>query len=363
MFKKNYNEAVKRNKQFLKRQLTDGILFKASVKLNPYAIAEDRDKTWTTRQCLSISDKEWVIRDCARKAQIYSQIDDDTIPEGYPTLHYGESVYSYLLGGDVQFVGNQYQTCSGAKPLIFGESDLYKLEGFKDGERVKAFTESARFFAREADCNFFLKYFISIDALNLAVELLGTTEAYIMLTDDERLMRKIMEFGVDYNEWFYRLQKDIYRANNAAALGDGELYELYDKTWYSVDAYDVCSTDTYKHMGFEYQQELIRRVGGGMLHTHGTGLLRLLPFISQLKGLSVLQLGRDLYGGETLEFGRLRDFRKATGDTPLQFYASEAEFLEGIKKKSLPGGVEYVCGVDTIETANRLAYMAKEYRI
>lgn len=364
MLKKNLKEAVERNKKFLKREMTNGILFKAVVKENPYAVTEDRDRSWIARPPLSITDKEWVIEDCRRNARIYRDIDDDTIPEGYPTLHFGESVYSYLLGGNVHFVGSKYHTCSGADPLIFTEADLDKLTGFEHNERVKAFTESAEYFAKEAKGDFWLKYFIAIDALNLAVELLGTTEAYLMVGEDDRgLMRKIMEFGVGFNYWFYTLQKNIYRENNKSSLYDDEFYELYDKTWYSIDAYDLCDARVYESLGFDYQQELINRVGGGMLHTHGTGLTRLLPYISRLKGLSVLQCGRDLYSQERLGFECLRGFREAAGDMPLRLDVSEEEFIRGIRDKTLPGGAEYTCFVKDTDTANRLADMAKEYRL
>ena len=363
MLKLNYQEAVERNKRFLKRQMMDGILFSALVAQNPYAAPEERDTTWKDRPCLAITDKEWVLEDCHRKATIYLDIDDDTIPEGYPTLHFGESVYVYLLGGEVRFVGSEYHTCSGAKPMITCVEDLDKLRDYKDNEYVRTFRKIAEYFAANTNSNFWLKYLITIDALNLAVELLGTTEAYIAVHDNEALLRKIMEFGCEYNEWFYRLQKAIYAENNKAALEDKELYELYDKTWYSIDAYDICRPETYAKLGFEYQQELINRVGGGMLHTHGTGLLKLMPEIAKLKGLSMLQIGRDLYSGEELAFEYVRQFREITGDTPLTTYISEQEFLEGIKNKTLPGGTLYTCWVKDTETANKLAYMAKEYRL
>ena len=363
MLKKNFQEAIERNKRFLKRQMMDGILLNVTAGKNPYLVEETRSKDWGDRECLSISDREWVLEDCRRKAKIHQDIDDDTIPEGYPTLHFGESVYAYLLGGEVQFVGNDYHTCSGAKPLIKCEADMEKLKGFETNEYVKIFSDCAKYFADETKGDFWLKYVISIDALNLAVELLGTTEAYIAVQDDEALLRKIMEFGVDFNEWFYHLQKDIYAANNKAALEDEELYELYDKTWYSIDAYDICNPDVYKRLGFEYQQELINRVGGGMLHTHGTGLIGLMPEISKLKGLGMLQLSRDLYSSEHLEFDHIREFSKMTGDTPLTTSISEHEFLDGIKNKTLPGGTRYTCWVEDVDTANKLAYMAKEYKL
>ena len=365
MYKKNYKEAAERNKLFLKRKLMDRILFKAHVKDNPYKKMENRDTVWKDRDCLAVSDPEWAIENCRYSAMIYQDIDDDTIPEGYPTLHFGESFYSAMLGGEIQFIGTEYHTCSGAKPIIHSALDIEKLKGYENNHWVEVFKKTAKFFANKARGNFWLKYMIAIDALNLAVELMGTTDAYIMLYEDEKLLREIMKFGVEYNFWFYKLQKEIFKQNNQEALGDPELYELYDKTWYSVDAYDLCRPETYKEIGFEYQQELINKVGGGLMHTHGTGVLNALPIISQLKGISVIQAGRDLSFSRSSQLGteHFHWFRKTTGDIPLSLSVSKDEFLGGIKNKSLPGGAEYICYVDNIEEANKLAYMAKEYRV
>jgi hypothetical protein len=362
MYKKNHQEAVERNKLFLQRKLMNGILLKTAVRENPYVKPENRDNTWTDRECLAVTDKEWVISDCRLKARVYQDIDDDTITEAYPTAHFGESFYSAMLGGKIRFVGSEYYTCSGADPLVKNEVDIEKLGCYEYNNWTNIFKESASFFAKETKGDFWLKYLITIDSLNLAVELLGTTEAYSMINDDKNLLRKIMAFGVDYNDWFYRFQKKIYEENNKAALGDDELYDLYDKTWYNIDAYDICSPETYKEMGFEYQQALINKVGGGMLHTHGTGLLRILPLISRLKGISVMQVGRDLEANKEISFEHLASIREATGDTPLRINVSTEEFLDGIKNRNLPGGAEYTCNVKDIEEANRLAYMAKEYR-
>ena len=367
MYKKNMAQSVERNKKFLKRQMQDQILLKTRVRNNPYAIQENRDRSWITRPPLSVADKEWVIETCHRNAMVYKDIDDDTIPVEYPTAHFGESVYSYILGGETKFVGNEYATCSGAEPLVYNEDDLNKLKGYEKSEHknIKIFTESAKYFAKEAKGDFALRYFITIDALNLAVELLGTTEAYYMVADEDHhpLLRKVMEFGVDYTYWFYMLQKNIFRENNRAALHDDEFYELFDKTWYSIDAYDICKTEDYLDWGFEYQQELIRKVGGGLLHTHGTGLLRLLPHISKLQGLSVIQCGRDMYSQEWLGFENIKTFRDLSGDVPLSISISEDEFITGIKNKTLPGNVKYTCWVDDIDTANKFADMAKEYKL
>lgn len=378
--KKNFKEVIERNKAFLKRQLTDGILLNVTVEnsytamgSNPYQrsdssvkIKVDRDTTWKERECLSISDREWVIEYCKREMAFHSLIDDDTIPKSYPTLHFGESIYGAMLGAKIKFVGTELHTCSGAEPIINCEEDLKKLKIDENNYYIKAFKDAATYFAEQVNGEFALSYFISIDALNLAVELMGTTEAYINTAVDEELVRKVMDFGVDYNLWFYKFQKEIYEKNNRKALMDDELYDLNDKAWYSIDAYTICNPDLYDTLGYEYQQKLVSTVGGGYLHTHGTGIFGLFPKVVKLKGLGSLQVGRDLKIGEVsrfIELDKFQWFRDIAQDIPLIISVSKEEFLEGIRKRTLPGGTTYITQVDNIEEANKMATIAKEYRV
>lgn len=364
MNKKNFKEVIERNKAFLKRQLADGILLNVTVE-NSYT-AMGRDTAWKERECLAISDKEWVIEHCKREMEFHSLIDDDTIPKSYPTVHFGESIYGAMLGAKIKFVGTELHTCSGDEPIINCEEDLKKLKIDENNYYIKAFKDAATYFAEQANGEFALSYFISNDALNLAVELMGTTEAYIKALVDEELVRKVMDFGVEYNLWFYTLQKDIYEKNNRKALMDDELYDLFDKTWYSIDAYTLCNPNMYDSLGFEYQQKLVSTVGGGYMHTHGTGIFGLFPKIIKLKDLGSLQVGRDRKLGEDkklIELDKLQWFRDVAQDIPLVISVSKEEFLQGIRKKSLPGGTTYITQADNIEEANKMSAMAKEYRV
>jgi len=370
MYKKNLKEAVDRNKRFLKREMMDGILFSAEViRDNPYLKHEQRDKTYGKRECLAISDREWVIEHTKGLTMIYNDVDDDTIrsiASNYPTRHYGEAIYTTMLGANIEFIGDGSFTSSRSHPpIIEDENDLYKLVIDEQNAWVRNFSQSAEYFAREAGGNFPLLYWITFDAMNLAVELMGATKAYLMLYENEELLRKICEFGVDYNLWFYELQKKIFEKNNREAFGDDELYDIYDHTWYSVDAYTICKPEVYDSMGIEYHQRLIETVGGGMMHTHSIGLNRLLPKIAKLKGLGYLQIGRDVdrTHKEFVSMDQLERIREITGDIPLMIEVSKEEFQEGVRRKTLPTGVLYTCvDIENIEEANKLAYIAKTYR-
>lgn len=374
MNKKNDRETVERNKAFLKRKMTDRILLRAhlsnipplSVRANAYANNRNINGNCMKPSeyeygCVSITRREWVIENAKRYFDMCASIEDDTIPRSYPTLHFGESIYAGMLGADIKFFGTPTHSYSFGKPIIKDVHDLDILRIDENNPWVIAFKESAAYFADRAAGEFCLQYFISIDALNLVVELMGSTEAYICALTDEEIVRKIMEFGIDYNAWFYSLQKEIYKKNNQIVLLDSELYDLYDKTWYSIDAYTICNPDLYDTMGFDYQQRLIQKCGGGMLHTHGTGLIDLCPKVAKLDGLDVLQLGRDLKAEEYLGIEYLKIFREQAGDLPLLFSLSPEEFENGIRNRTLPGGVMYDTHADTVEQANRMAKLAKDY--
>ncbi|MCL2752354.1 MAG: hypothetical protein FWE62_06345, partial [Firmicutes bacterium] len=335
-------------------------LFKAVVLNNPYH-TRGAGEAIATRECLAVSDKEWIIGDCRRQLTVYKDIDDDTVPTAYPTLHFGESVFPAMLGAEVSFWGHAGYTYSAAEPIVRGIDDLKCFDNYQNSFWANTFRESAEYFARHANGEFYIRHFITVDALNLAVELMGATEAYLAVYEDEELLHEIMRRGVELNDWFYRMQKDVFAGNNRSALGDDAFYELYDKPWYSVDAYTLCSPETYDKLGFGYQRDLIGKIGGGTMHTHGTGLYELLPKIVKLEELQLAQAGRDLKGDRGIPIGELGRIRELAGDLPLSVRVTAREFLEGIKTKALPVNAEYYCEVKDIDEANRLAIMAKEY--
>lgn len=355
--------------RLVRREARQEILL--STPLPPSAAMKDalaaRDSNWSDRDCLCGSDPEWVLRQCVLQSEQAAAVDDDTLPIAYPHLHFGESLYSALLGGKVHYVGTGSQTCSGAEPLLRDWEELGRLRLDDENPSLRQVLDILRFVAARSEGRFFLMYFIFIDTLNLAVELRGTTQAYLDVHEAPDKLRRLMEFGIELNTWFFRHQQQIILPHNEAASGGHPLTRVAPRWgvgWNSVDAYTLCHPRVYVELGQAYQRELLKRVGGAEMHMHGTALLDLLPHVARLEGLASIQAGNDLHAGATFALlPELKRLRRLAGDVPLTHLClTPEEFETGIQERMLVGAAHYVVPCRRPEQAERYLRMAREYR-
>jgi len=87
---------------------------------------------------------------------------------------------------------------------------LDKLVIDPDNYWVKFIQTALKHFCELADGKMLLVPIIAMDALNLAVELMGSTEAYTAVYEDPELLHKIMDFGIEYMTYIHKIQDDIY---------------------------------------------------------------------------------------------------------------------------------------------------------
>jgi hypothetical protein len=265
-----------------------------------------------------------------------------------------------MLGADVSFYGTANYSCSGAKPLIKSKKDLDKLFINAENYWIKFLCSSLEHFCELADGKMMIVPIIAMDALNLAVELMGSTEAYTAVYEDTELLHAIMQFGVEYMTYLYKLQDDIIRPYNDKTINADS--SAFGGLLMSVDAYTVCSPEVYKSMGILYQQKLMDKVGYGYMHMHGFGLDMLLPLTAQLHGIKDYRLGRDLKAQESLPAESIAWMRKILGeDRQITTYLSQNEFISGINDRTLPFNVHYNCSADSIETGKKMIELAKNY--
>jgi len=367
--KKNLREVMDRWLRLVRREMPHEILLSVSLPRSPAAQAEfeGRDQTWKERDCLCNSDAEWVVRQCQLNAETTNAIEDDTLPSASPHVHFGESVYSGLLGGKIRYIGSASHTCSGAEPLLPTWDALDKLRLDDDSPVLKQVLKILELAACRSGKEFFLGHFILIDALNLAVELRGTTQAYTDLFAFPDELRRLMEFGIELNEWFLRHQERVIGPHNRAVSGGHPLTgrgPMQGTVSESVDAYTLCHPRTYVDFGLDYQSRLLQRIGGAMMHMHGTAVFDLLPHVAKLKGLLAVQVGNDLHGGESFPLlPRLREARSLAGDVPLdRLRLSAEEFELGIRARLLVGNAHYVVPCESPDQARRYIEMARNYR-
>jgi len=362
---KEYQDAIKRRTAFHNGEMRGGILLTVSLPESSgdyYGRTDKKNNVWRERGCY-IADRQNridLMGGYIKRIESRPLINDDYVPVEYPTLHLGESYCAAMLGADVSFYGTENYTCSGAKPLISSEKDLDKLVIDPDNYWIKFIRSALEHFCELAGGKMLIVPIISMDALNLAVELMGSTEAYTAVYENPGLLHKIMEFGVEYMAYIYKIQDDIIRPYNDKTVGADS--SAFGGLLLSVDAYTVCSPDVYKTMGFEYQQKLLDKAGYGYMHMHGFGLDTLLPLTARLRGIKDYRLGRDLKAQESLPFESIATMREVLGEAgQISAYVSEEEFISGIESRALPFNAHYSCWTNNEKSANKMIEMAKNY--
>jgi len=376
MYKTSPSPVMDRHAALHRRQMQDQILVSFIQAKSPQEIGDyipiatrSADTKWTDRPCRSEVDMEGIIEEARQENLALADLPDDGLPSGYPTMHFGESVFSGMLGGSIQFVGSKAHTCSGAEPLLTDWDDLPKLRYGLDMPWAQRYFQALRWAVELDSLGFFFWHFVTIDTLNLAVEVRGADAAYldtIMFPDQ---LREFMQFGVDYTCWFYRQEQEIIGPHNLA-VADGHPYAweapYIGRPWSSVDAYLLCDSRVYREMGLNYHTEFFRRCGGGVMHTHGVRLLEMMEMIVEIPDLTAVQVGRDLKEGVELPLlDLLPRLRTMSGDLPLiRCQLWEEEFEQGLREHRLVGGAHYIvrCRVLELDRVKRWMEQVYDYR-
>lgn len=376
MYKTSPVPVMDRHVALYRRQMQDQILVNFIQAKRPEEIgdhipiaAKNTDTEWTERSCRSETDMEGIIEETRQENLAVADIPDDGLPTGYPTMHFGESIFSGLLGGNIHFVGSKTYTCSGAEPMLTDWSDLPKLRYGMDMPLAQRYFEALRRAAELDPLGFFFWHFVTIDTLNLAVELRGANAAYLDTVMFPDQLRDFLQFGVEYTCWFYEQEQKIIGPHNLA-VADGHPYALeapyIGRPWSSIDAYLLCDSRVYRELGLKYHAEFFRRCGGGLMHTHGVRMLEMMDMIVEIPDLTAVQVGRDLKEGIELP---LLDFlpalRKKCGDLPLvRCQLWEEEFEQGLREHRLVGGAYYIVRCRTLDAERIKRWMEQvhDYR-
>ncbi len=390
LYKGDARQTIERLTAFWKRKAQDRILFWALVR-NPswdryleahgyppdYRVAAPghaltyfpEGVPGRRTECLCLCSPQQVMEMIDAQQKLCAELDDDSLPVGYPNLHFGEGVFAGFIGAPVQFSGNGVYTWSAAeKPPLQDWDELETVLARPIQEPWgSSFAGMARYAAEHANGCFGLRTFICVDALNLAVEWRGSTTAYLDLHDAPDCLQRIMERGVTLNAEMVELERREYREYNRRTFEDEEFCALapaFETPILGVDAYTLTNPLVYRDLGMAYQQRLIDILGGCHMHMHGTRLYKLLPLVAQLRGLISIELADDgLREGEPPPIDCLRHIRdQITGDIPLIVHCTREQFVTGLADRSLAGGVEYcVRGVQDVNDANVLAARARDY--
>ena len=362
-----------RNVALYRREMQDQILVSFVVERRPEDFGDHipvshrgRGQEWKDRPCRSELDMEGVMEETWQANGLLAHLPDDNLPSGYPTVHFGESVFAAMLGADVHFVGTAAHTCSGADPLVKDWKDLPGLHYGMDAPWTRRYLKSLRRAVELDRSRTFLWHFVTIDTLNLAVELRGSRNAYLDIVDSPQPLRELMQFSVDYAHWFFKAEHSVLGPHNLAVAGGhpyARVVPYMGLPWSSIDAYLMCQSSLYRDMGLSYHAEFFKRCGGGAMHTHGNRILDMLPMIVEIPDLTAVQIGRDVDSGREIPLlDVLPRLRQIAGDVPfMRCLLWEHEFQQGLRDHQLVGAAHYVVRCPAVDTDRVSRWMEQVY--
>jgi len=370
LYKANAQQVLERLRAFWHREMPDQILAVMSGFPNPYL--EKFQAKWNpppqgAERQLPSPEETFDLWDA--KLRVLKSLEDDSLPVAYATLDFGESGFAAFLGAEIHFYSKNLDglynggTYSWAQPLLDSWQELEKLSFSLDNPWVRRFRELLAYFIPQVSGRLGINVFLCIDALTLACELRGTSRAYLDLYEHPQELRRVMEIGVEENIQMLEMQYQMiepFQEGRFTWIGGWVPHS--SPVPLSVDTYILCAPWVYRDFGLAYQQRLIDHFGAGFMHFHGPRL-DLLPEVLRLQGLMFLEGFDSGRVEEPRAFEILPQIKALTGDMPLLISCTQAELMQGMHERSLPGGVMYRVGdVSSIEEANRLMEEVRRYR-
>lgn len=346
-YKPHFQLVVDRHKHFWNREMPHQILAKIDIEgINTMdAVARVLSRCPVRKAML----EAWIEHFEARRL-----LEDDAFPVA--RVSYGSFAYGMYFGADVQWT----ESGGWAKPVLASWDDIDKIS--YDAERywIKEHLATVAYFSEQAKGKFAVAPTETIDALNLAEALRGTS-AYTDIYDYPDKLRQLMEYGVDFNIAFLEAQRSFIEGYCSGFFDISESWLPGKTIWISLDSYCNCQPDVFQNLGKEYIQELIHYFGGGWIHLHSSGL-HLLAEVTTMDHIVGIQIFDDpgIPGFEHME-----EIRALTQEIPIQLFCTADQLLEGIKTKSLPTNVMYRVteGVKDVNQANTIMERVRDYYV
>ncbi|MHC4915790.1 MAG: uroporphyrinogen decarboxylase/cobalamine-independent methonine synthase family protein [Planctomycetota bacterium] len=390
-WKRNAAEVLERRRRFFAREMLDGILATLPVRVEPGgepdpgsprvlqenpglpvdlgAESEWRafEKRWpggADSEERDFPSNDEILERIVIGEEARGRVEDDYLPVLYSILDAGEGMIGALLGVPVRFFGRARSAAfSKSETMLPDYSGLDELRFSLESRWARRFLEVQEHVRDRAAGRFGQFPCISIDALNFACELRGATAAYLDVYEHPEELRRLMDLGLDFNVRFQEAQME--RCGGGAGGGFNMLAQwapFPGMITMGVDAYVICSTETYAEFGFEHQKRLAEHFGHAAMHFH-CNRTDLAAEVARLPGLELFQ-----FGGDTRDplptVDRIPEMRQAVGDVPMQVFVALESFRERLAGGTLAPNVWYI--VDgpglSVDEANRLMDRVRAYQ-
>jgi hypothetical protein len=366
-WKANRDEVLDRRRRFYRRELQDGILATLQVATDArqdWEAFQNRWGAWQEGQLRPFPSNEEVFDRETIGLQQRGRVEDDWLPVSYSILDAGESMVGAMFGAEMKFM---HRPCGPAvsfcEHLLPDYSQLGSLAFSLESPWTRRFLSIQDYFAEHCNGSFSQHPCLVMDGLNFACEMRGATQMYVDLYEYPQELRALLELGLDFNIRFQEAQMrrtGAYRDGSFVWMGGWVPFPRAISI--SVDAYVVCSPQTYAEFGYDYQRRLLEHFGHGLLHFH-CNRVDLAREVAKLPHLELFQFGGDPHDPKP-DHEYLPEMRKAVGDLPMMVAYPYDLFVARLAESGLPPNVHYhvVGKALAIDEANRLADRVRKYR-
>jgi len=364
--KVNRQQTLDRLLAFYEGRLENGILAGISFPFPSAAPAKpekpDENQQARVRECLILEKPRACVDGTKKTVTSLRNALGDLIPVACPACSFGEAIWSAFFGGEITFSGTDTATWSHCANPPIKDLHQFKFPGIAaQNPWLKKMLEVTGFFAKNIEPLCDVAPFIFYDCLNLLVELRGAAAAYTDLYDYPDIVRRFVDWSVDVNMQVFDAQAALLRAFTDAAIGDHPFrqYSASRTPNLSIDAYGMCAADIYEQYGLEQHQRIVAHYGGARLHIHGNGR-RLCEHVARIKGLNYCAMGDD--AGFPPAWTIVGELKKRMQPVPIGVAIPREMFLQGLKDRTLPGGVMYLLAAESLSDENKIMEQVFEYR-
>ena len=368
--------AMDRYVMFWKRQMPDQILVQflyspkkmhdtISSKIPEFSndLEKEYEKTYEHPEKMLKIMEDMIIKNRDNPRVVYD--DSHGLHEEMPDLQFGNGLPGAMFGAKLHHHNTKEQTYTFNDPVVLDWEDLDRIKFDESNYWVKKCLDYFEYYVKNSTVPYVIKPLGAYEGANFIVSMRGTTQAFFDLADQPPGLRKLYELGVSSAARFFELRRDVIKDHNEKMLDHKEYSSMapyHAVPWVDTDAYALCSPKVFEEIGFEYKQKILDYFKGGEMYIHGLGH-HIIPAAGRLDNLTQLSLYDD--PGCPRAFDRRERIRDLTYDIPLMIDCRIEELLEGMSRRSLPGGVKYNVFMSEILSdgeLNRIMEKVKKYR-
>jgi hypothetical protein len=329
--------------------------------LPPLVVPAPDDQVTRARDPLPWKNLPVLLEMHRRYARANRENPSDALPLAIPVFHFENGIETAMLGGKVRWLGTRLHTYGEPiEPLIRGYAEFDWALPREENAWFQRYLEAYRYFVEHADGEFALSFQAGIIAMNFAVQLRGSVQAYLDMFDEPENLQRLLDYSTMFNAYLYGRVQEIVGPYNLRLYGNHPLskYRADRQPTSSVDAYSLCAPGTLRPWGARQLAAFNSLVGGTALHIHENSR-HMLEDVAEIPGWRIVAFTDGPRYPRSFDIRW--ELRSRMRDIPLQIHCGQEEFLNALDRHDLPGNVQYGFSTDSLAEAERIMARVRAY--